>query len=448
MYKKKRLNLLQNKYMPFIFLAGLMLILHIFVQYEIDDLYFKSALEDTGFFDLLRNRYNTWTSRILIESVLFIVAGSPIIIFKLLNVLAVIVLTENLTRLISSDMNKRTSWTVVLLFLIYYFIEMSSAGWAATSINYLWPAAAGTFSLISFLKVIRGEKIRRFEYPFYAAALIFAANQEQVAALLLGFGLVFTVFIAVRDKVIKKFFVFYNVIALGEIIIAMQCPGNSNRAVANTEYWFPEYSSFGVLYKMFLGICNILNYLFNRVNIYIFILSLFLLVVILKKKIRIIQKAIAAVIVLFCFLTNLARGNLRAVLLPTFNKFIARVDLQHNTFSGLVSLIPIMVCCAVIAIIFLEIYWVYEKSMRTGLLMLMLCAGLASSFIIAFSPTVYASGYRIFLFLNLTLVASITLIVKFEWNNFSLRLKLVFYAMLIVCGACIYTASIIKLNTV
>ena len=57
---------------------------------------------------------------------------------------------------------------------------------------------------------------------------------------------------------------------------------------------------------------------------------------------------------------------------------------------GLVSLIPIMVCCAVIAIIFLEIYWVYGKSMRTGLLML--CAGLASSFIIAFSPTVYASG--------------------------------------------------------
>ena len=115
---------------------------------------------------------------------------------------------------------------------------------------------------------------------------------------------------------------------------------------------------------------------------------------------------------------------------------------------GLVSLIPIMVCCAVIAIIFLKIYWVYGKSMRTGLLMLMLCAGLASSFIIAFSPTVYASGYRIFLFLNLTLVAAITLIVKFEWNNFSLRLKQAFYAMLIVCGGCIYTASIIKLNTV
>ncbi|MGL6200202.1 MAG: DUF6056 family protein [Lachnospiraceae bacterium] len=444
MLNKKCSDLLKNRYLPFIFLAVLMLILHIFVQYTGDDDYFRRAPAETGYFNLLYDRYFTWTSRIIIEGVLYIVVSSPIIVFRLLNVIFVIFLTVCITRLISPKLDSRTSWTVVLLFLIYYFIEMSSAGWAATSINYLWPAAAAAFSLISIFKIIRGEKIRGFEYPFYFASLIFAANQEQTAALLLGFGIVFTVFIAVRDKGIRMFLVFYNIIALGGIIIALICPGNSVRAVANTEFWFPQYSSFSIPYKLFLGISNALNYLFNRGNTYVFILALILLVIIMKRKTGMISKVLAAVIVLFCFLTNFARGYLKT-LFPTFNKFISYIDLEKNPYSGMVSLIPLLVCCVVLGILFFEIYLVYGKSIKTGLLLLILCAGLAASVIIGFSPTVYASSHRVFLFLNIAFIAVITLIVNFEWNNFSLRLKQAFYAMLIVCGAGIYFGSIIKL---
>jgi len=244
-------------------------------------------------------------------------------------------------------MDGRISWIVVLLFLIYPFTEMSSAGWAATSINYLWPAAAGTFSLIPFVKGIRGEQIRSFEYPFYVAALIFASNLEQAAALLWGFGFVFIVYIAVRDKGISKFLIFCNIIALGGIILVMVCPGNSRRLTVETETWFPQFSYLSNIFKFFLGVSNTMSYIFNRANTFIFLLALILFVIIIKKKIGKPATFLASVTVIFCFLTNLSRGNIRAKIFPEFNRFISHVDLQQNPYSGMKSFIPILVCCAV-----------------------------------------------------------------------------------------------------
>ena len=426
-----------------------MLILHMPFEFAIDDIHFQNELANNGYFELLKLRYFTWTSRFIIESILFLIVSCPIIAFKILNVIVVLFLAASLTRLISSDMDKRKSWIVVLLFLMYPFNEMSSAGWAATSLNYLWPAAAGAFSLIPFVKCIRGERIRGYEYPLYVAALLFAANQEQVAALILGFGVVFTAFIAIRDKSTNKFLIFLNAIALGSLLFILTCPGNSVRLVAEVERWFPGYASLSVKFRLFLGIGNIVNYLFNKAYIFIFILSFILLLIIIKKKVGKIATVLASGTVIFCFLANLTWFNLRATLFPAFDKFLSHVDLRENPYSGMVSFIPILVCCAVVGLLFIEIYLVYGKSNRTGLLLLILCAGLAASVIIGFSPTVYASGYRIFIFLNLTFIVVIALIVKFEWNNFSHREKQLFYAILIACGAYNYFDSyIIVLNQI
>ena len=81
------------------------------------------------------------------------------------------------------------------MILIYPIVLMNGAGWAATTINYMWPLATGLFALIPIRKIWDEEKIKFWQYPLYIIAMIFATNQEQVCAILLGTYLLFTVFI-------------------------------------------------------------------------------------------------------------------------------------------------------------------------------------------------------------------------------------------------------------
>ena len=59
---------------------------------------------------------------------------------------------------VKNDENKKDNIIMlVAMILIYPIMQMNSAGWAATTINYIWPMALGLFSLAT-IAVTFGKK--------------------------------------------------------------------------------------------------------------------------------------------------------------------------------------------------------------------------------------------------------------------------------------------------
>ena len=126
--------------------------------------------------------------------------------------------------------NKNENMTLLIaMIIIYPMMQMNSAGWAATTINYMWPMALGLFSLIPIRKVWDGEKIKFWQYPLYVIALLFSANQEQACAILFGTYLLFAILMVIKNKKIHPFIVIQNILVIASLIFILTCPGNSVR---------------------------------------------------------------------------------------------------------------------------------------------------------------------------------------------------------------------------
>lgn len=86
LFSMKKLRFSQNKDILFIFVVYF--ILHLFMRFiSWDDPYFISALEKANYrlFSLLEKRYLCWSSRTVIELLLFFLGALPKIVWRLLD---------------------------------------------------------------------------------------------------------------------------------------------------------------------------------------------------------------------------------------------------------------------------------------------------------------------------------------------------------------------------
>lgn len=101
-----------------------------------DDLFFVKVLNENKLFPWVIDRYNTWSSRVIVESVLLIVMKFGAVFWKVLNIASLMLLAVSISKLLVEKNIRRYNWIIVALVLIYPFKDMSTAGWAATTINY------------------------------------------------------------------------------------------------------------------------------------------------------------------------------------------------------------------------------------------------------------------------------------------------------------------------
>ena len=194
--KEKIQKFLKSKNAIFLAVFILELILMFFITpNKYDDQVFLESVTGTSIWSYVGPRYYTWSSRIIIELVLCSVLKISKYLWILIEALMVTLVAYSLSKLfVKKDENqKENTLMLVLMIFIYPIMIMNGAGWAATTINYMWPLATGLFALIPIRKIWDGEKIKFWQYPLYVLAIIFASNQEQACAILFGTYLLFTI---------------------------------------------------------------------------------------------------------------------------------------------------------------------------------------------------------------------------------------------------------------
>ena len=380
----------------------------------------------------LADRYRTWTSRVLIEAGIKLLAERPEWIWKILNVLAVLLLiwiTADLFGLEDKKSETKIQAQILFFFLLGCLpvLSLCDAGWIATTMNYLWPMTLGLVAIRPVKHWIRKERCPVWEYPVCPVCMICAANVEQGAALLFGVYLLAGAYISHKEGKLSSFYYVLLFCAAGSILFILTTPGNAYRFTVEMNRWFPGFDELALSQKLLMGFIDSVNYYASagggeRTN-FIFALPAGILLagILQKNKERKFPFMTAAAFIPFLFYWGIGQMGNSLLQVNVFQKgghivglfgknrclstgagtfdylgWISysrkMVFLQAGTYLGLV------VCVA------LTIYFIHGKSAETLLELVIFGSGLCSRVIMGLSPTIYASGERTSLYCSVAVL--------------------------------------------
>lgn len=376
---------------------------------KFDDQVFLENVTGTSVWSYVGPRYNTWSSRLIIEFVLCSVLKISKYLWILIEALMVALAGYSISKLfIKNDENKKENIIMlVAMILLYPITQMNSAGWAATTVNYMWPMALGLFSLIPIRKIWDGEKIKFWQYPLYIAALIFASNQEQACAILFGTYLLFAILMIIKNKKIHPFIVIQTLLVIASLVFILTCPGNSVRTQTEIENQFNDFEMLTVLDKIGLGLTSTMGVIIDKGNIVFAIMSILIAVnIFLNYKERLYR--VVSLVPVFTILSLCYFAKITTEIFPFFGTLKGliteeQVMLTAVNCNNMLYVIPIILAAANFICITMSLLLMF-KTLNKNTALLVFLVGLASRLIMGFSPTVFLSGERTMLFFEFAMI--------------------------------------------
>lgn len=356
--------------------------------------------------DFVKGRYHSWSSRVIIEFVLCLTLKTSKYVWILIEALMVTLVGYSISKIFTKENHRSNNLILVAMILIYPYTIMHQAGWAATTINYMWPLATCLFALIPIKKIWYKEKIRFWEYPLYTLALIFAGNQEQTSAILVCFYLLFTIILTVRDKKINAYMIVQTLLAIASIVFILTCPGNYVRQEDEMRR-FIDFGMLTVIDKFVLGFTSTFCEIIDGKNIVYTMLTLMLAVYVFSNY----KEKLYRVIALIPLISILALGHFAPITFATFpNLEIFRdllitedVMLTVENCNNLYYIMPIIFAFMNFICIGMSIL-LLTKKFKNNIAILIYLAGLASRIILGFSPTVFVSKSRTMIFFDFAMI--------------------------------------------
>lgn len=397
------------------FLGGFSLLYFLFISLFInlhsgDNSAFASQVVN---FDFLVSRFNNWSSRLFIESLLVYLAKHDAL-FIFINGL-ILFITPYLIYKIKDNFNLDKQNILSLscifaIFFIYSYKYMGSAGFRATFLNYYYP-----FSALVIAVFFASLKKNFFTYLGFVIFTIFAINQELLAinVLLASFAL-----ILIYKKDISSYVVIAFILSLFMVVFAALCPGNNLRFAEEINNWLPEFKDYSIFYKCYLGILSTAHlYFMDRSTVFLFFIMV--LIYALSKKL-----SFSFITAFFYYFTQKAFANFDKAYL-----FNYKFEFDYFAFFSLIYLI-VSLCLILLALIKLE----FEKQEKI-IILIVIFSSFAARCAMGFSPTIFASAERTFLFLDFSLL----LIAAFIILKIKPNAKALFWLLFIPCFRVVFS---------
>lgn len=370
-----------------------------------DDNYFANCLNDITLIEYLTKRWNSWSSRLVIETVLVGVMKQPIWVWKCLDVFVSVLLAYCLFGLLFYKKEAGKLAYLAFFFLILYdFREMDSAGYATTTVFYWWGLAAAMIAFLPLYFHYLGEKVSFWMYIPAAVCAVFSANQEQMAIIFLCTAMYLIGVYCHEKRKVPTYLYLLLAISAACLCLVLVCPGNEVRKNANIDFWFPQFADFNLLQKGLLGWYGVLRTLFEDMNWLFFAFTAILLLAVWKKSHRWYEKMIAAV----PFLANLALmmclGISRFYDAGPVNKVVHAFDFDqpivyyHGSLPNKLRILMLAYTFACICVV-LPMFFLWGATKKFSHMLAILVIGTISKMSMGISPTVWASAERTSIFL-------------------------------------------------
>lgn len=373
-----------------------------------DSAFFIEQMQKMPLMDFISMRYQTWTSRIFIEIVVCTVLSHNKIIWILMNTVMTTLIGYSILKLFVKKDNKEMIWISLIFILLYPLNKVATCDWGAGTINYTWPLALLLFSTISIRKIWNKEKIKIYMYPIYILTLIFACNQEQCCMIAFGIYFLFIILSFIKNnKKVHPFIIIQWLITLASILLIVTCPGNYARKLDEIITYYPNFETLTILDKVSLGLTSTTNNLLTNGNIVFIIFSALSALIICKKYKNNLFKIIACIPLVFSLIFSVFKDNICAIY-PYFGMLCDKLELQtvilnSTNYFEPINYLPLIISFILLGSIFLNILLIF-KNIDNNIGLLIFILGLASRVAMGFSPTVFASTDRTFIFFEFALI--------------------------------------------
>ena len=418
---KKIKQFCKSKYLPFIVLTIFLILIHCQIGKVGDDIWFQEILNKQSLGEYLKGRYDTWTSRLIIESVLVVLTNTKVslILWKILDIFMFELMVYSIYKIFIKDDDVVLLWVLAIGSLSIPTTLLNGAGWVATTLNYLWPFAMGMYTFTLLKKKYDSKKIKWYETIVYIVTALFAANQEQMVALLFGIISVYLVYALVtktaKNRVDFNVIIVYIISILGLLFI-LTCPGNKERNTREILTWYPAYETYGLASKIQLAITSMMKFLIIDGKIVYILFTGVIAYYMLRFKKGLAIKIFGVIPFISSIFLSVFKDTTAMVLPELVFQFDAYSVNQLVITSENRMIIdiyfPILIYIAILFIIGLDLFLIFDKYEKKGLVVIMYLAGLASRLIIGFSPTVFASGERTSFFLYYSFIILSVIVIK------------------------------------
>lgn len=323
----------------------------------------------------------------------------------------------SISKLFVKDNKKQLNMMILWLLMLYPFERMSGAGWAATTVNYIWPLATGLFSLISIRKMWDKEKIKLVPGILYVLCLIYSCNQELCCGVLVVTYIFFAVILACRDGKKVNPLIFLEIfVAVTSLVFILTTPGNSVRKIDETVKYFPDYMSLTVIEKLATGVISTVGELIVNYSITFAVFTFMIMAIIYtnykEKLIRAIGMIPFATTMIFSYLSPIT-NNVYAIQMIRDEFLKEQVLIVSKNYFYIGSYVNLAISLMVILSIFASLLLIFKK-VKTNIAFYVFGCGLVTRLTLAFSPTLFVSKNRTFIIMEIACLICTLLI----WQEF------------------------------
>ncbi len=418
--RKKQIKEVLIKISPFIVYCILVIFIHIKMSIWGDDKSFSIVLQEYKLFDWISIRYHTWSSRIIIESMMVILLSIGFNIWKLFNIVVFLILPYAIKKIFNSKDDIKINWIIYLTIFLIPASCYGDAGWAATSMNYLWPLTFGLLSCIPIKKNFTNEKMGKVEIVVSSISLMVACNQEQMAGILAIIYVTTLCYNLIKRKN-NKVIILNLIIVLANIIFIITCPGIDKRKISEIQHWFPNYVTLNLIDKAQLAITSMMRYIVIKGRIIFMVMTTVIMCAVFITNKSKVCRNIAIIQFIGSIPLNIVNRiipNGLYIIKDTINQFgETKLVINPTTYDNLLLYIMIVYYVIILSCIIISLYSIFKNTNKTMIAISILILGLISRLVMGLSPTVFASAERTAIFLYATFMILIIYILKHLKEN-------------------------------
>lgn len=410
----KKISKLIKIYYPYLIFFILSLFLHLITGFFADDVTFSNVLSKWSLLGYLKYRYIIWDSRMIQDATLVIFSNIDRIIWKILDSIIYTLGVYYTIKLVNKENNKQIIIFGILLFLMYPFYEMGSAGWIATTLTYVWSFSLGMISFIPLINEYYNEKTMPLTYVISILALLYAVNQEQSCALIFGFSLLYLINSIIKKEKINKYGMLILLISSLSLLNIFTCPGTRSRFLLQLNSKYPVYASFGLLEKIYLGIIPTIGILLTDKLIF----PIFYIILSISSSLKTKKKYLK-----YIFYFNILFISFIMIYKILFDIPVVQLINIYPLLNSMILFdykgVPTTISLPLILTLFISLYLIgsscfmlletYEKKIFP---LILFGAGFISRFIMGFSPEVFSSGERTAFYFYMILIMLILMLIK------------------------------------
>lgn len=376
-----------------------------------DDAYFYQMAHSMPLFDYLKMRYVGWEGRMTSEAMTYAAFYLGKSFWQPVNAFVLTLLPYGLIRIVknmSGALNARRSFLLSLaVYLGILSLGISVIGygafWVTGSTFYLWSIVAGLWAAMPFADLVyrkdKGERTFLYAMP---CAFLAAMGQEQIAAVVIVFGGLAVLYEVWRERRIPWLHTLEVILMIVSLVLLLVSPGTEARSQAEIEQWMPMYDTMSLGNHIFITVQWMLSSFANQGKMLFFLIWILGIWLLFRekpgegsRKRRLLAgvSAVFAVVSLLPYM-GVTLFSEMGMGVPDITQCVLKVatpaSLSGQNWFALIWWLGAVVFTVVLV-------WQIEAELKhRTMAALLILAACASEAIMFFSPTMYASGDRVF----------------------------------------------------